>query len=113
MDFVPVPGHSSPQALKQKEARCAAGRWCCQARVLAVSQPTCRAGLLLFLWLLDALQFGAWAPGSLGPWALPVTHRASDLLSVGTPVVPQALALVCMQRGDCEDRNLFAPGEEN
>lgn len=63
MDFVPVPGHSSPQALKQKKARCAAGRWCCQARVLAVSQPTCRAGLLLFLWLLDALQFGAWAPG--------------------------------------------------
>lgn len=49
--------------------------------VPAVPQPACRAGLLLFLWLLDALQFGAWAPGSLGPWAFPVTHRVSDLLS--------------------------------
>lgn len=60
-----------------------------------------------------SLVAGCSAVWSLGPWALPVTHWASDLLSVGTPVVPQALTLVCMQRGDCEDRNLFAPGEEN
>ena len=67
-------------------------------------------------WMLCSLEPGpleAWAPGSLGPWAFPVTHRVSDLLSVGTPVVPQALTLVRMQSSGCEDRNLFAPGEEN
>lgn len=47
--------------------------------------------------VVGALQFGAWAPGSLRPWAFPVPHQVSEFLSIGTPVVPQALTLVCAE----------------
>lgn len=51
---------------------------------------------------------GCSAVWSLRPWAFPVTHRVSDFLSIGSPVVPQARTLVFARTG-----NLFVPGEEN
>lgn len=110
---MPVPGHSSPKAFKQKEARCASGRWCCQAGSrLFLNLPAGLGSCSFFgCWMLCSLEPGpleAWAPG------LSLSHTGFQTFSrVGTAVVPQALTLVCMQGGGCEDRNLFAPGEEN
>lgn len=99
-DFVPVLGRSSLQAFKQKEARCTAagpGSW------LFLSLQAGLGSCSFFgCWVLCSLELGpleAWAPG------LSLSHTGFQTSSpVGTPVVPQALTLLCMQSNGCEDR---------